>query len=70
MGHKIENSQAQFGHSRGIKLLGHWGTVGAKAVGARLGHNLRITDHERKISLGTVTVGAHLSLGHSWGRVR
>ena len=67
--HKIENSRAQLGHSRGTAgaqlgkkgYLEHsWGTVKLKAVGVQLGHNLR-TD-ERKVSLGTVE--AHL--GHTY----
>ena len=36
------------------------------SLGALLGHNLR-TD-EKKVSFGTD--GAHISLGHSWSRVK
>ena len=70
--HKMENSRAQLGHSRGIKLLGaqlehSWSTVEAKTVGAQWGHNIR-TD-ERKVSSGTaVTQLSQIWDTHfSWG---
>ena len=41
LGHKIENSRAQFGHGRGpLSYLGlSWGTVEAKPVEPQLGHS-------------------------------